>query len=35
VAPGFDYADFALADRTDLLARHPEHAEMIQALTKA
>jgi predicted cupin superfamily sugar epimerase len=34
VAPGFDYADFALADRDELIASHPEHTEMIRALTK-
>src|SRR4029079_11335198 len=34
VAPGFDYADFMLADRAELLAKHPAHAEMIKALTK-
>jgi predicted cupin superfamily sugar epimerase len=33
VAPGFDYADFALGDRAELIASHPEHAEMIKALT--
>jgi uncharacterized protein len=35
VAPGFDYADFALADRAELVALHPAHAEMIEALTSA
>ena len=35
VAPGFDYADFALADRAALVALHPAHAEMIEALTKS
>jgi hypothetical protein len=34
VAPGFDYADFAIADRAELIASHPEHAAMITALTK-
>jgi predicted cupin superfamily sugar epimerase len=34
VAPGFDYADFELADRGELTRRHPEHTEMIAALTK-
>jgi predicted cupin superfamily sugar epimerase len=33
VAPGFDYADFALADRAELIALHPAHTEMIKALT--
>jgi predicted cupin superfamily sugar epimerase len=34
VAPGFDYVDFKLADRAELIALHPAHAEMIEALTK-
>jgi uncharacterized protein len=34
VAPGFDYADFELAERGPLIAAHPEHAELIRALTK-
>ena len=34
VAPGFDYADFALADRATLIAQYPVHAEMIEALTR-
>lgn len=34
VAPGFDYADFALGNRDELIARYPGHAEMIKALTK-
>jgi predicted cupin superfamily sugar epimerase len=34
VAPGFDYADFALADRAELVALHPAQAELIEALTK-
>ena len=34
VAPGFDYADFELADRAAMLALAPEHAELIEALTK-
>jgi predicted cupin superfamily sugar epimerase len=33
VAPGFDYADFAIGDRAELIASHPAHAEMIRALT--
>jgi predicted cupin superfamily sugar epimerase len=33
VAPGFDYSDFALADRTKLIASYPAFAEMIEALT--
>ncbi len=35
VAPGFDYADFALGDRNDLIASYPTYAEMIRALTKS
>ena len=35
VAPGFDYADFTLAARAALISLHPEHAEMIKALTKS
>ena len=34
VAPGFDFADFELADREMLTARHPEHAELIRRLTR-
>lgn len=34
VAPGFDYADFELADQSELTRKHPEHAEIIAALTK-
>lgn len=34
VAPGFDFADFELAERETLLARFPEHAEIVRALTR-
>ena len=34
VAPGFDYRDFKLGDRSELIARYPGHADMITALTK-
>jgi predicted cupin superfamily sugar epimerase len=34
VAPGFDYADFELADSSELAGKHPEHTAMITALTK-
>ncbi len=34
VAPGFDYADFELAERGALLAAYPRHHEMILALTR-
>jgi len=33
VAPGFDYADFELADPDALLARFPQHAELIRRLS--
>ncbi len=33
VAPGFDFADFELADRAALLARWPAHRAAIEALT--
>jgi hypothetical protein len=34
VAPGFDFADFELADRASLLARFPEHRQTILRLTR-
>jgi uncharacterized protein len=34
VAPGFDFADFELADRATLTAQHPAHAALIAALTR-
>ena len=33
VAPGFDYADYEHGDRSALLSRYPNHAELIQRLT--
>ncbi|MDS4021256.1 MAG: cupin domain-containing protein [Candidatus Competibacter sp.] len=33
VAPGFDFADFELADRAALIRRYPQHAELIERLT--
>jgi predicted cupin superfamily sugar epimerase len=33
VAPGFDYADFVLGDRAQLITSYPAHTEMIEALT--
>ena len=33
VTPGFDFADFELADRDVLLAAHPEQADLIRELT--
>lgn len=34
VAPGFDFADFEMADRAALSARWPSHAALITALTR-
>lgn len=34
VSPGFDFADFELGTRADLLARFPQHAEIVGALTR-
>ncbi len=34
VAPGFDYWDFEMADRTELLDRFPLHSEIINKLTR-
>jgi len=34
VAPGFDFADFELADRDTLVAHCPEHATLINRLTR-
>lgn len=33
VAPGFDFADFEMADRATLLAEFPQHRAVIEALT--
>ncbi|MBD2480442.1 cupin domain-containing protein [Planktothrix sp. FACHB-1365] len=33
VAPGFDFADFELASRTDLISQFPESSELILKLT--
>jgi uncharacterized protein len=33
VAPGFDYADFDLADRDELLAQYSKYSVLITALT--
>jgi len=35
VAPGFDFADFELAERAGLSAAFPEHADLIARLTGA
>jgi hypothetical protein len=34
VAPGFDFADFELAERAALAARFPEHAALVARLTR-
>lgn len=34
VSPGFDYDDFEIANRCDLLARYPRHRSIIEELTK-
>jgi predicted cupin superfamily sugar epimerase len=34
VAPGFDYRDFAMPPRADLLGRFPGHRELIERLTR-
>ena len=33
MAPGFDFADFELATRQDLLQRYPQHANIVHELT--
>jgi predicted cupin superfamily sugar epimerase len=33
VSPGFDFVDFELADREELLRLFPEHTEVIKELT--
>jgi predicted cupin superfamily sugar epimerase len=34
VAPGFDFSDFKLASRADLVKQFPEHSAIIKELTK-
>lgn len=34
VAPGFDFADFEMAERSTLLAEYPQHAALIRRLTR-
>jgi predicted cupin superfamily sugar epimerase len=34
VAPGFDFEDFELGRRGELLEKYPAHAELIRALTR-
>jgi uncharacterized protein len=33
VSPGFDFADFELADKEELLKKYPQHAHLIRRLT--
>jgi predicted cupin superfamily sugar epimerase len=35
VAPGFDFADFTMPSRSELLAQFPQHAELVTRLTRA
>lgn len=35
VAPGFDFKDFELANRSDLISQFPAHEEIIRILTRA
>jgi predicted cupin superfamily sugar epimerase len=35
VAPGFDFADFSLPTRAELLAAYPQHRDHIERLTRA
>jgi predicted cupin superfamily sugar epimerase len=35
VAPGFDFADFEMPARSDLVTRFPAHAEIVTRLTRA
>lgn len=34
VAPGFDFADFEMANRDDLISQYPQHQELISRLTR-
>ncbi|MCA0932383.1 cupin domain-containing protein [Lutimonas saemankumensis] len=34
VSPGFDFEDFEMADRQDLIERYPDHARIITKLTR-
>jgi predicted cupin superfamily sugar epimerase len=34
VAPGFDFADFELGKRVDLVKRYPQHRTLIESLTR-
>ena len=34
VAPGFDFGDFEMGKRAELVARYPQHRELIERLTR-
>jgi uncharacterized protein len=34
VAPGFDFADFEMGKRAELVAKYPQHREVIERLTR-
>jgi predicted cupin superfamily sugar epimerase len=34
VAPGFDFADFVMPTRSELLAEFPEHAALVESFTR-
>ena len=34
VAPGFDFADFEMPDRSELLEQYPKHRQIIEQLTR-
>jgi len=34
VAPGFDFTDFEMADRVELIDKYPQHEEIIRQLTR-
>ncbi|MGZ3884838.1 MAG: cupin domain-containing protein [Bacteroidia bacterium] len=34
VAPGFDFADFEMAKRDELLKQYPQHKKIVEALTR-
>jgi predicted cupin superfamily sugar epimerase len=34
VAPGFDFADFEMAERSELIKQYPQHAGLISSLTR-
>jgi predicted cupin superfamily sugar epimerase len=34
VAPGFDFEDFKMGKREELVARYPQHRDLIRRLTR-